>query len=55
MRKWKRKEKYDISIDIGDFKSNEEYEIFISKLYLGYARSKYVNCYFDFKNCFGRN
>ena len=52
MRKWKRKEKYDISIDIGDFKSNEEYENFISKLYLGYARSKYVNCYFDFKNKF---
>ena len=41
MRKWKRKEKYDISIDIGDFKNNEEYDIFLSNLYMGYAKSKY--------------
>ena len=52
MRKWKRKDKFDISIDIGDFKSNEEYNIFLSKLYQGYAKNKYPNFYFKLKNKF---
>ena len=47
MRKWKRKEKYDISIDIGDFKNYEEYDTFLSKLYLSYVRSKYPNLHND--------
>ena len=40
-RKWKRKEKYDISIDICDLKSDSEYNIFISKLYYNYIYEKY--------------
>ena len=43
MRKWKRKEKYDISVDIGDFKNNEEYDNFIKLLFFGYTKSKYYS------------
>ena len=52
MRKWKRKEKYDISIDIGDFKNYEEYDIFLSQLYKGYAKCKYPNFNYNLKNKF---
>ena len=41
IRKWKRKEKYDIIIDIYDFKNDNEYNIFLSKLYYNYINEKY--------------
>ena len=47
MRKWKRKEKYDICIDIGDFKNYEEYDIFLKNIYIGYLKNKYSE--YDFK------
>ena len=48
MRKWKRKEKYDICIDIGDFKSYEEYDTFLKNLYIGYLKNKYPDCNFKY-------
>ena len=50
MRKWKRKEKYDISNDIGDLKSYEDYNIFLKKLYIAYIRSKYPHYIFNNNN-----
>ena len=41
VRKWKRKEKYDISIDICDIKCDDEYNTFLSKLYYNYIKEKY--------------
>ena len=41
VRKWKRKEQYDITVDIYDIKSDNEYDIFISKLYYNYINEKY--------------
>ena len=41
IRKWKRKEKYDIIIDIYDFKNDNDYNIFLSKLYYNYIIEKY--------------
>ena len=52
MRKWKRKDKFDISIDNGDFKNDEEYNIFLSKLYQGYVKNKYPDFYFKLNNKF---
>ena len=41
VRKWKTKREYDITGDINDFKSDSEYDIFISKIYFNYAYSLY--------------
>ena len=52
MRKWTRKEKYDICIDLGDFRNYEEYDIFLKNLYIGYLKNKYYeyNFKYDFNN-----
>ena len=49
IRKWKRKEKYNIISEICDFKSVSEYNIFTSKLYFNYIYIKYPN-YLTIKN-----
>ena len=50
LRKWKRKETFDISIDICDFKTDSEYTIFISKLYYNYILEKYPKFLINNKN-----
>ena len=49
IRKWKRKEQYDINIDICDFKNHSDYNNFISKLYFNYIFEKYPNYLTNFK------
>ena len=52
MRKWKRKERYNISQDIGDFKNDEEYNNFINNSYKCYIKTKYPNFNFNMKDEF---
>ena len=52
MRKWKRKEKFNTSMDIGDFKNDDEYNNFINNLYKCYMKCKYPNYNYEIKNEF---